>query len=351
MMAATTQPTKPTGYTDKQTVRVITVDQAQRRVECATRDGAMIYAAVWETPTAFRWPKTGEIWTVRKDTNVWRLDSQVDQTNGPVLPIAVEDMAEGETRIQGDLVYVNALAIGDGGGTSQTAIIGEVKEWAGIALPPSGIETFMWCTGTAISRATYKTLFETIVLSKQSEVSSGSKVVAFDSTIGMAAGMPISGVGIPNGTTIASVDSSIQITLSANATLDSSIETILVGPFGLGDYATTFNLPDYRGRVGMSPDNMGGTDAGRLATSAQQLGGSGGEEVHTLSTGEMPSHTHGFGGNNAAVDAAGIPSGAHNWGTAGSVIQVVTATDPAGSGQAHNNMQPYLGINRIIRVL
>src|SRR3546814_17750408 len=35
--------------------------------------------------------------------------------------------------------------------------------------------------------------------------------------------------------------------------------------WGIGDGATTFNLPDLRGRVGAGKDDLGGTAAGRLS--------------------------------------------------------------------------------------
>jgi hypothetical protein len=111
-MAAADRPIRPVGYGDKQTVRVLTVDPERRRVECATRDGAAIYAAIWESPIAFRWPKTGEIWTVRKDTNIWRMDSLVRTTveEGEAEDVTLDELNEGETRILGDKVFVNELS-------------------------------------------------------------------------------------------------------------------------------------------------------------------------------------------------------------------------------------------------
>src|SRR3546814_233085 len=64
--------------------------------------------------------------------------------------------------------------------------------------------------------------------------------------------------------------------------------------WGIGDGATTFNLPDLRGRVGAGKDGMGGTAAGRLSdiVDGETLGASGGAEMHTLTTAQMPAHTH-----------------------------------------------------------
>lgn len=111
MMAAAKRDIKPTGYTDKQVVRIMTVDKERNRVECAMRDGAMVYAAIWESPVIFRWPKTGEIWTIRKDTGIWRLGNQVEgsSTINESSATPISDLNEGETRILGDTVHVNNI--------------------------------------------------------------------------------------------------------------------------------------------------------------------------------------------------------------------------------------------------
>ena len=68
---------------------------------------------------------------------------------------------------------------------------------------------------------------------------------------------------------------------------------------GVGDGTTTFNLPDYRGRVGAGQDDMGGTSADRLTAAASgidgdALGATGGSELlhahtHTVTD---PGHVH-----------------------------------------------------------
>ena len=63
--------------------------------------------------------------------------------------------------------------------------------------------------------------------------------------------------------------------------------------YGSGDGSTTFNVPDLRGRFPLGKDNMGGTSANRVAAAqADVLGGSGGEEMHTLTVPEIPPHSH-----------------------------------------------------------
>jgi microcystin-dependent protein len=108
--------------------------------------------------------------------------------------------------------------------------------------------------------------------------------------------------------------------------------------YGVGDGSTTFNLPDLKGRIPV------GKNTGTFAT----LGSTGGAETHTLSQSEMPTHSHGInsgigygaGGYGAAYGRADANSPAALWGfTSGT----------AGSGSAHNNLQPYITVNYIIK--
>lgn len=73
----------------------------------------------------------------------------------------------------------------------------------------------------------------------------------------------------------------------------------------------TIALPDFRGRVVGSLDDMGNTAAGRLTstyfgTSATALGAAGGGQSHTLTLGEIPLHDH---GGNTGTDS---PDHSHN---------------------------------------
>jgi microcystin-dependent protein len=109
-------------------------------------------------------------------------------------------------------------------------------------------------------------------------------------------------------------------------------------------------LPDLRGRVTVGLDNMGGTAANRVTsastggTGASTPGETGGAETHTLTAGQMPAHTHTY-GPSGSLTTVNPTAGAGVIGTANS-----GSTGSAGSGQAHNNMQPSLFIRKIIKL-
>ena len=131
---------------------------------------------------------------------------------------------------------------------------------------------------------------------------------------------------------------------AVSRTTYANLFSLLSTTFGNGDGSTTFNLPDLRGRVPLGQDDMGGSSAGRVvAAEGSVLGGSGGAETHTLTTSEMPAHTHTLGGSYASYATA----------YQGSYFVLTNLnnanTGSTGGGNAHNNMPPYITLNYIIR--
>lgn len=123
--------------------------------------------------------------------------------------------------------------------------------------------------------------------------------------------------------------------------------------YGVGDGSTTFNLPDLRGRVIAGQDDMGGSSANRLTgltggVDGDVLGGTGGSETHTLATSEMPAHTHGGLTN---IDPAGGDGGSSSDPGLDYVTSngAGTVSGSTGGGGAHNNVQPTLVLNYIIK--
>lgn len=119
-----------------------------------------------------------------------------------------------------------------------------------------------------------------------------------------------------------------------------------------GDGKTNFALPNLNGNVVMGAGQGAGL-------TPRDIGETGGVESVTLITAEMPAHTHPVNCNSAngnqygpaghywAQDAAG----GSDYSDTASVQMAAGATLPAGSNQAHTNLQPYLVSNYCIAIL
>lgn len=134
----------------------------------------------------------------------------------------------------------------------------------------------------------------------------------------------------------------------------SSLYAAIGTVYGVGDGATTFNVPDLRGRVPAGADAMGGVAASRLGggvtggvTAAAVPGVVGGAQSHTLTAAQIPAHTHGIPGTSTAPTGAGaaLDRGVD---TGGGTATVTTDTG-TGGGTAHNVTQPTLVMNYIIK--
>lgn len=134
------------------------------------------------------------------------------------------------------------------------------------------------------------------------------------------------------------------------------------GASAAADFAAnkTLQLPDARGRGIAGKDDMGGSAASRLTTAASgvagaTLGASGGAQTHTLTTAQLATHGHSVSGNttiNYGTSVGGSTGLLYDTTTVG-VIGTVPITGTAannGSGDAHNNVQPVLIANMIIKL-
>jgi microcystin-dependent protein len=115
----------------------------------------------------------------------------------------------------------------------------------------------------------------------------------------------------------------------------------LIGTTYGGDGQTTFNLPNLQSRV---PIHMGGQFL---------LGQMAGVEQVTLTTNQLPAHTHTPRASAAASTADptnAVFAGGPTWFAAGTpgLAMDPTMISPIGGSQPHDNMVPFLTINFII---
>ena len=110
--------------------------------------------------------------------------------------------------------------------------------------------------------------------------------------------------------------------------------TVIGTTYGATD-GTHFNVPDLRGRTVLGV----GTGSG---LTPRVLAATGGEETHTLNTGEMPSHVHTTG--NSLLLGTSVPPPLDALGP----NPLPAFTGSAGGDGAHNNMQPFIALNYII---
>jgi len=163
------------------------------------------------------------------------------------------------------------------------------------------------------------------------------------------------------------------ISRSTYSTLFSLISTT----FGVGDGSTTFNLPDLRGRVTASPDNMGGgSDPNRLTGSASMasirnsVGGAGGVSSIGLAANQIPTITSSVsvsGTSTGSTGATNLATGNTTTGGGGFLcaaavgstsLSVSVSGTMTGSATSNNtgstavdNVQPTILCNRIMRII
>lgn len=171
----------------------------------------------------------------------------------------------------------------------------------------------------------------------------------------------------------------------------SALFTAIGTTWGTGDGSTTFNLPNLCGRTAIGSGTGTASDA-----TAHALGSNGGTETHvltpsetatknhshtyaksktstdshTLTVSEIPSHKHSVNERNSSGTSTGWAfmtesgkyaasgtrvvntggGGGHTHGI-GTTATATTSNPTNANGDAHNNMQPYATVNKIIKAL
>lgn len=140
-----------------------------------------------------------------------------------------------------------------------------------------------------------------------------------------------------------------------------SLFSVISTTYGSGDGSTTFGLPNLKGKVPVGRDSAD--------TSFDVLGETGGAKTHTLTSAEsgVPAHTHGITDpshkhqQSLSFGNGGATNGGPYYFSAGTTLQniIETASNTTGitinnntaanASSAHNNLQPYIVLNYIIK--
>ena len=284
---------------------------------------------------------------------------------------------------------------------------GLISPYAGLTAPPG----WLFCNGQSVSRTTYATLFSTLIASVGTcTITTASPAVVSLTAHGLVEGDAIYFTTTGTLPTGLSADTTYYVKSTGNAntfqvsltrtssatafTAGTAVNTTVAGsgthtvvkaPYGVPS-SLNFYVPDFRGRTPVGIDNIGGTDAGLLSLT-NALGGAGGVQTVTLNDTQIPTHIHGATGltigttgsththaagsydgtlginNNLVTDGGGgnayqalTPSGSPNsrivTNTTGSThTHDITGSTAGltGAGQLHDNMQPFMLVNYIIK--
>ena len=214
------------------------------------------------------------------------------------------------------------------------------------------------------------TFYSTVTVSGAATFNSTVTVVGaavFKSNVSI--GGTITGPGIvPSGTVLpyagATAPTGYLLSFGQNVSRSTyaALFTAIGTTYGVGDGSSTFGIPDLRGRVVAGQDDMGDTSADRLTSpiNGDILGAAGGSESHTLLTTELAGHQHllfaDAEGGQVYPTASNYVAKKGNWGSSNNyqasgtdTVASLGLSSSTGGGQAHNNVQPTIILNYIIK--
>lgn len=329
------------------------------------------------TPHTFTDPVTSETITVISEATAVDFAGHVDGSN-----IEIDQIAPGYTDIGsavGDVIIIRpvtewannlanilAASLEDNGSPKPLTKnpTGMIAPYAGFTAP----DGWLLCDGAAVSRSTYADLFALL----------NPTVGTFTITIASPGVVTLVGHGLltsdpiyitttgalPTGLTtntrywvIKVTDDTFRLATSqANADAgtaintsgsQSGVHTLRRSPYGVGNGSTTFNVPDYRGRV------LVGLDASQ--TEFNTLGKSVGAKTHTHPlSGNGYALITGQGGLFHQGKRSGVTAWAYNvektgFGEAAASGNETTASNLGGTTDNGSTLQPSLGLNYLVK--
>lgn len=259
----------------------------------------------------------------------------------------------------GGVVYIAQSPTGSVPGTDATwtAVVnnaqgiqpGTIIDFAG-PLVPTG---YLLCDGTnTYLRADYPNLVNAITQTQTgTTTASVNTLTGLSNTAAMYVGMALENANVAGGTTVASIVSSTEVTMSNTASASGAVSTQFF-TYSNGDGSTTFAVPNAQRRTTIGSGGSGNnTPFGVAGNVTGQIGG---QEGHIQLESEMAQHYH----NGSSVPVY-LAAGA-NGGGGGPILKqpatgsaysnaISIATDPASPTVAANVMQPSLIVTKCIK--
>lgn len=200
-----------------------------------------------------------------------------------------------DTAALGTVYVANGAGSGSWNSIGTSAFTGMIADFAAPVAPAGWLEL----DGTVISTSTYSALYAVMSMQTSGTRTNGSAIItSVPSTTNLRVGYYVFGTGIVSGSTIVSIDSASQITISNTATSSGSA-TFAVSPWLLN--TGTIQLPDCTTAGRFRRSRTSTTKVGDFQTS-QNLAHTHGSPI-TSSTESAP-HTHTFSGNTGTESAS-----------------------------------------------
>jgi hypothetical protein len=274
---------------------------------------------------------------------------------------------------------VQTSSTGSGGGSGGSATVGDgqpvgsIQLWGGFTAPSQ----YVFAYGQELARGSYPEFFSAVTAVKTVSCTSASPTLTgVNDTTQLSIGSHLESSCLNAGATIVSKTTS-TVTVSSNAIVTTT-STARFFPYGNGDGALTFNVPDYRGLTVAGRNNMGGIASSRLTTAyfgaatPDGLGSIGGVQSTALATMNLPPYTpsgnnstatwtqtsstivgvaQGFGGADYISYGSAGSSRASNAAITGTVSGTTfTGNAQGGTSTAFSLIQPTITTNYVIKI-
>lgn len=249
--------------------------------------------------------------------------------------------------------YVDAL-----GGQTYLVPTGAVLPYGGSSAPSN----FLLCDGTAVSRATYSTLFAVIgttygvgngsstfnLPNLKNRVPIGAGVATVIATFASRSSNVITVTGLSNASnnefqTGQAVVYHTTGTVITGLTNDATYYVVRTGNLTFSLASSLANAQNGT-VISLSSDGTG-TQTFTLTMSTRTLGDYGGEENHAMSSSELLAHTHTI----TMAQNSSISSGGYAYDAYQTSLRNDSTINSTGGNASMNNMQPFITLNYIIK--